>query len=167
MSSPQSLQEDQRHANASAAELSPADQSWLESYLQQAGAVAGTLHRAAPGGLRLTAARNIPPPVQALVAWVPEGKGMAGQAMKTRLPVSTCNLKEDPSATVRPGARTVDAQAAVALPLCSASGMVVAVVGLAYGDGRDLPAETIAHLTKFAEVAITHSETGNTEHNPD
>jgi hypothetical protein len=150
--------------------LSESDQRWLESYLREAGAVAGTLHRATsadedPGagsgdgpGLRLTAAFRIPPPVQAAVAWVPEGKGMAGEAMRTRQPVATCNLKDDPSATVRPGARAVDAQAAIAIPLAAADGPVRAVVGLAFADGRDLPPETVATLTRLAKAALHPAE---------
>jgi len=135
---------------APSATLSDADQRWLEQYLAAAGAVAGTVHRAAPGGLRLTAACRIPPPVQAVVAWVPEGKGMAGQAMLTRQPVSTCNLKDDPSAAVRPGARAVDAAAAVAIPLCKPDSPVEAVVGLAFADARDLPPEDIERWTREA-----------------
>jgi len=142
--------------------LSQVDQQWLEGYLRDAGAVAGTLHRATSvaeqPGLRLAAAFRIPPPVQAAVAWVPEGKGMAGEAMRTRQPVATCNLKDDPSATVRPGARAVDAQAAIAIPLAAADGAVLAVVGLAFADGREFPPETVATLTRLAEAALHLTE---------
>lgn len=126
------------------------DQQWLEDYIRDAGAVAGTVHRTHPGGLKLSAAHNIPPRVQDVVAFVPEGKGMAGQALVTRQPVFTCNLKDDPSATVRPGARAVDAQAAIALPIAAPSGDIAAVVGVAYADGRDFPPQEIAHLTTLA-----------------
>ena len=146
----------QRWAQESA--LSECDQRWLEQYLAHAGAVAGTVHRAAPGGLRLTAAHHIRPHLQAVVAWVPEGKGMAGQAMVTRQPVSTCNLKDDPSSTVRPGARAVDAAAAVAIPLSpSLEGSVQAVVGLAFSDRRDLPAQDIERWTGQALTLIENS----------
>jgi L-methionine (R)-S-oxide reductase len=113
------------------------DQEWLEQYIQQLGGVAGTVHRREPGGLRLTAFRNIPPKVCEIVAWVPDGKGMAGQALITKQPVTTCNLKDDSSSAVRPGARAVDAQAAVALPMLS-EGNVIAVVGVAWSDSREL-----------------------------
>jgi L-methionine (R)-S-oxide reductase len=134
------------------------DQVWLEQYLRDTGSIAGTLHRAEPGGLRLTAALNIPPPVKEIVAWVPEGKGMAGQAMVTREAVSTCNLKDDPSATVRPGARAVDAQAAIAIPLYDDDGPVFAVVGLAYSDGRDFPPAEIDRLTRMATAALVRTQ---------
>lgn len=131
------------------------DQQWLEDYIRTAGAVAGTVHRAHPGGLKLSAAHNIPPRVQEIVAWVPEGKGMAGQALLTRQPVSTCNLQDDPSATVRPGARAVDAQAAIALPIAGPTGDIAAVVGVAYADGRDFPPHEVARLTRHAASILT------------
>lgn len=123
------------------------DQPWLIDYIREAGAVAGTVHRREEGGLRLTASHNIPPKVCEIVAWVPDGKGMAGQALVTKAPVFTCNLKDDPSATVRPGARAVDAQAAIALPVFDSAENVIAVVGIAYADHRDFTPETIAELT--------------------
>src|SRR6478672_9658343 len=89
---------------------------WLESFLAQHGATSGTVHLARDGGLRLAAAVNIPPPVQQVVAWVPSGKGMAGLALERHEPILTCNLKEDNSGNIRPGAKAVNAQAAVALP---------------------------------------------------
>jgi hypothetical protein len=134
-----------------------ADQVWLEQYIVASGAVAGTLHRFAPGGLRLSAAKNIPPKVCEIVGWVPEGKGMAGLAMQRREAVSTCNLKDDASGDVRPGAKAVDAQAAVALPVFDPSGEVLAVVGIAWRDDRDLPPAEIARLTALTVSLPTAS----------
>jgi L-methionine (R)-S-oxide reductase len=128
------------------------DQEWLEHYIQKLNGVAGTVHRREPGGLRLTASRNIPPKVCEIVAWVPDGKGMAGQALVTAKPVTTCNLKDDPSAAVRPGARAVDAQAAVALPVLSAEGAVIGVVGVAWPDSRDF---SQADIDGFASLAAS------------
>jgi L-methionine (R)-S-oxide reductase len=130
------------------------DQEWLEQYIQQVSGVAGTVHRREPGGLRLTGSRNIPPRVCEIVAWVPDGKGMAGQALVTAQPVTTCNLKDDPSAAVRPGARAVDAQAAVALPVFSADGAVIAVVGVAWPDSRDFSRADIEDLQRTASLLL-------------
>jgi hypothetical protein len=130
------------------------DQGWLESYIAQAGAVAGTLHRFEPGGLRLAAAKNIPPKVCEVVAWVPEGKGMAGLAMQRRQAVTTCNLKDDASGDVRPGAKAVDAQAAIALPVLDQAGQVRAVVGVAYQDSRDFPPDEIGRLTRLGDSLV-------------
>ena len=57
-------------------------QTWLATFLNGEGGVAGTVHLHENDGLRLAAAVNIPPKVQEVVAWVPSGKGMAGLALE-------------------------------------------------------------------------------------
>lgn len=122
------------------------DQAWLAARLAAAGAVAGTVHRRRGALLHLTAAVNIPATVQRTVATIPEGKGMAGLAWRRGEPVSTCNLATDDTGDVRPGARDVAAQAAVAVPVF-AGAELRAVVGFAFADQRspDLP-----HLSNLA-----------------
>ena len=116
----------------------PAHQEFLESLLDRLGGVAGTVHEQRGDDLYLTAARNIPPPVVAIVARVAHGKGMAGIAQVTKQPVQTCNLKTDESGAIKPGAKAVDAQAAIALPVLRDDGEVRAVVGIAWSDERQL-----------------------------
>ena len=112
---------------------------WLQQFIQRHGAVAGTVHRrVAEDELELAAAVNIPPPVLEKTRRIPRGKGMAGLALEREQPVSTCNLKTDTTGDVRPGAKAVNAQAAVALPVTDANGRVHAVVGLAFMDEREL-----------------------------
>ncbi len=113
-------------------------QEWLAAYLRRHGAVAGTVHVREGEGLRLAAAANIPPPVADAVRWVPWGKGMAGLALERGRPVQTCNLKEDASGQVKPGARAVNAQAAVAMPLKNEAGAVTAVLGVAFAEEREI-----------------------------
>ena len=84
--------------------------AWLADFLKRNGGSSGTVHLYRDGGLRLAAASNIPEKVQQVVAWVPSGKGMAGLAFERRVPVQTCNLKEDASGAVKPGAKAVDAK---------------------------------------------------------
>jgi hypothetical protein len=112
-------------------------------------ATSGTIHLHENDGLRLVAAVNIPPPVQQIVAWVPNGKGMAGLALQRREPVQTCNLQEDKSGNVKPGAKAVNAQAAIAIPVQTATGDVRAVVGIAFQDEREF---TEADLDEFTHV---------------
>jgi hypothetical protein len=109
-----------------------ADDVFLAEFLRAHGGVAGSVHRMVGGALALAASVNLPPPVVEAVRQVPIGRGMAGQAAESKRPFQTCNLKADPSATVRPGARLVAAQAAVALPVLDAKGAVRAVVGIAF-----------------------------------
>ena len=124
--------------------------SWLEHYLDRLGAVAGTVHLQREGHLHLAAAVNIPPKVCEIVTFVPNGKGMAGLALQRGVPVQTCNLKEDESGNVKPGAKAVDAKAAAALPLEDGSGRVHAVVGIAFGDERTLTDEMLASFVAEA-----------------
>ncbi len=112
-------------------------EKWLQQFLAQHQGIAGTIHLVENGGLRLATAINIPPPVQQLVEWVPKGKGMAGLAFDRNEPIHTCNLKEDTSGNVKPGARAVNAQAAVAVPVTDQTGSVFAVVGIAFSNERE------------------------------
>src|SRR5438067_4469263 len=122
-------------------EQNPAHQKFLEALLDRLGGVAGTVHEQRGDDLYLTAARNIPPPVVAIVAHVAHGKGMAGVAQVKKQPVQTCNLQTDTSGTIKPGAKAVDAQAAVALPVLDPSGAVRAVVGVAWRREGEIGAE--------------------------
>jgi len=123
---------------------------WLQEFVRGNGGAAGTVHRVEGGELVLDAAFNIPEPVQRVTARIPRGKGMAGLALERNAPVSTCNLKTDATGDVRPGAKAVDAKAAVALPVRDAAGEVRAVVGIAYPDERDLNETHLAELTESA-----------------
>ena len=114
-------------------EKNQAQQEWLESFIAEHGAVAGTVHVQRGEDLYLCAAHNIPPQVVAIVAHVPHGKGMAGVAQVKKEPVQTCNLKTDETGNIKPGAKAVDAQAAIALPVLDRDGAVRAVVGIAWG----------------------------------
>jgi L-methionine (R)-S-oxide reductase len=123
---------------------------WLQDFVRGNGGAAGTVHRVRGDELVLEAAFNIPEPVRRVTALIPRGKGMAGLALERNAPVSTCNLKTDETGDVRPGARAVDAKAAVALPVRDAAGEVRAVVGIAYPDERDLGDEYLEALAESA-----------------
>jgi hypothetical protein len=118
--------------------------AWLQSFVHDRGGIAGTVHLRDGGELALAASLRIPPPVLAIVQRVPYGKGMAGLAFERNQPVSTCNLQTDRTGDVRPGARAVDAQAAVALPVRDARGEVRAVVGIAFAGERTLTEDQLA-----------------------
>ena len=131
-------------------ETNQVQQQWLESVVAQLGAVAGTVHVQRGEDLYLTAAHNIPPHVVAIVAHVPHGKGMAGVAQVKKQPVQTCNLQTDETGNIKPGAKAVDAQAAIALPVFDEASTIRAVVGIAWTrEGEIGPAEEEA-LMKLA-----------------
>ena len=126
---------------------------WLEQYVAQHGGVAGTVHAMAGQALELRAAVNIPPKVVEVTRSIPRGKGMAGLAWERDRAVSTCNLKTDQSGDVRPGARAVDANAAVAIPIHGSDGVTRGVVGVAFMGQRDMDQEELDRLSEEAESA--------------
>lgn len=128
----------------------PTDDVWLAEFLRVNGGVAGSVHRMNGTELALAASVNLPPPVVEAVRRVPIGRGMAGQAAESKRPFQTCNLKADPSATVRPGARLVSAQAAVALPVMDAGGGVRAVVGIAFAREGEIGEPELRRLADAA-----------------
>jgi hypothetical protein len=129
-------------------EKNQAQQDWLELFIAEHRGVAGTVHVQRGEDLYLTAAHNIPPQVVAIVARVPHGKGMAGLAQVKKAPVQTCNLQTDATGNVKPGAKAVGAQAAVALPVLDAAGAIRAVVGIAWSKEGELGAEEERALMK-------------------
>jgi L-methionine (R)-S-oxide reductase len=126
---------------------------WLRAWLEQNGAVAGTVHLRDGDALTLGASVNIPAKVVDLVRSVPKGKGMAGLAFERDAPVSTCNLQTDASGDVRPGAKAVAANAAVAIPIHDAHGQVRGVVGIAYLGERPMDGAELARLCAQAEAS--------------
>jgi L-methionine (R)-S-oxide reductase len=126
----------------------------LAAWIREGGGVAGTLHLVSNGELELAAAHNIPEKVIAVTRTIPKGKGMAGLAWARLKPVQTCNLQDDETGDVRPGAKAVDAKAAVAIPLTDRAGEVIAVAGLAYMDNRELSDEFIARLATEAQKLL-------------
>ena len=131
-------------------EKNQAHQDWLELFIAAQGAVAGTVHVQRGEDLFLTAAHNIPPPVIAIVSHVPRGKGMAGLAQVEKTPVQTCNLQNDASGNIKPGAKAVNAQAAVALPVFDEAGAIRAVVGIAWSKEGEIAPEEEQAMMKLA-----------------
>jgi hypothetical protein len=127
-------------------------QQWLESLIAQLGGMAGTVHVQRGEDLYLTAAHNIPPNVVAIVAHVPHGKGMAGIAQVKKEPVQTCNLQTDETGNIKPGAKAVNAQAAIALPVLDDAGGVRAVVGIAWNHEAEIGAAEQQSMMELASA---------------
>lgn len=131
-------------------EQNQSQQKWLESFIAQHDGIAGTVHVQRGEDLFLTAAHNIPPQVIAIVAHVPHGKGMAGVAQVKKEPVQTCNLQTDETGNIKPGAKAVNAQAAVALPVLNDLGEVRAVVGIAWSKEGEIGSAEEQAMVKLA-----------------
>jgi L-methionine (R)-S-oxide reductase len=128
-------------------------QKWLESLIRELEGVAGTVHVQRDSDLYLTAAHNIPPQVVAVVAHVPHGKGMAGAAQTRKIPVQTCNLQTDSGGDIKPGAKAVNALAAIAAPVLDRDGEVRAVVGIAWDkEGEIGLAEELSLMKRIANL---------------
>ncbi|HYO96754.1 MAG TPA: GAF domain-containing protein [Polyangiaceae bacterium] len=126
-------------------------EQWLRDFITQHGGIAGTVHVRAGEALVLRAALNIPPKVAEITRTIPKGKGMAGLAWERNATVATCNLKTDASGDVRPGARAVDAQAALAVPVRNPGGELRAVVGIAFMGERDFPESELQRFEALVE----------------
>ena len=127
-------------------------EQWLRRFIEDNGGAAGTVHVRGERDLELRASVNIPPKVVELTRTIPRGKGMAGLAWERDEPVTTCNLKTDESGDVRPGAKAVDANAAVAIPVHDSDGEIRGVVGIAYMGERDMTEDELASLRQQAEA---------------
>ncbi len=128
-----------------------AQADWLQQFISKHGGIAGTVHERHHDLLELRASVNIPPKVVEVTRTIPKGKGMAGLAWERDAPVQTCNLKTDTTGDVRPGARAVDAQAAVAIPVHDDAGQIRAVVGIAFMGERELGDDELRELREAAE----------------
>jgi len=118
------------------------DLSILQSLLADLRADSGTVHAiGADGALHLRCAIGIPEPVLAIVAVVPVGKGMAGLAAERRCAVNSCNIQQDTTGDVRPGARATGLAGSVAVPVLAADGRVLGVVGVATRAERTFTAD--------------------------
>jgi len=123
-------------------QFEPQDLAKLQSILAELKADSGTVHATGPdGALHLRAAIGIPEPVLAIVKLVPVGKGMAGLAAERKCAVNSCNIQQDTTGDVRPGARATGLAGSVAVPVLSADGRVLGVVGVATRAERTFTAE--------------------------
>ncbi|MEY2713745.1 MAG: hypothetical protein RIT24_88 [Planctomycetota bacterium] len=118
------------------------DTALLQSLLTDLRADSGTLHvTGADGALHLRCAIGIPEPVLAIVQIVPVGKGMAGLAAQRGCAVNSCNIQQDTSGDVRPGARATGLAGSVAVPILAPDGRVLGVVGVATRAERTFTAD--------------------------
>jgi L-methionine (R)-S-oxide reductase len=125
---------------------------WLQEFLAAHGGIAGSVHLLEGDQLALSASVNLPPPVVEKTRSIPRGKGMAGLCWERDQVVSTCNLQADRSGDVQPGAKAVNAQAAVAIPVRNAAGGLRAVVGIAFQGDRDFTEQELAAFERAAQA---------------
>ena len=136
-------------------------QEWLDAFLGRHQGVAGTVHVEVDGDLVLTAARNIPPRLEQIVAHVARGKGMAGAAQIERRTVQTCNLQAPGDAPINPAAREAGGAAAAAIPVLRDDG-VRAVVGITFPFEGELAPDMLGTLEReVAALPVAALELGD------
>jgi putative methionine-R-sulfoxide reductase with GAF domain len=125
-------------------------QSALEAIVERFAADTATIHLIEDGVLVLKAEVGVPPPVRAVVARVPIGKGMAGEAAELNRPVSSCNLKTD--GQVPAGARKTGVGGAIVVPIRDAAGRCRGTLGIGVKREHVYSDEEIARL--LGEAAL-------------
>lgn len=133
-------------------------QDALDAVVAAFGADTGTLHfLGADGHLHLAALHGrLPPPVLEQVRVIPLGKGMAGVCAQSNEPVSLCNLADDRSGTVRPGAKATGLAGSIVVPV-RAGGRVAGTLGIANRAERAFTDAEVQSLLDCAAVAACHA----------
>ncbi len=146
-----------RFPDALAAALATGDAAQvLDAAIAHFGCQAGTVHwLGASGELELAAHRNLPPPIVAVVARVPIGKGIAGLAAKQLAPVSLCNLQTDDTGRARPAAKTTGMEGSVAVPML-VNGELRGVLGIAKAEAHDWTEEETSFLMAIGTSLGAH-----------
>ena len=118
--------------------------------------VTGTIHRTDPstGLLMLVTQHGIPPHVLPMllpkIDNIPFGKGIAGCAAQRKEAVQLCNLQEDLGGVAKPDARKTNVQGALAVPIVSADGKVVGVLGIGKMQPYEFNDSEVADLNSVA-----------------
>lgn len=122
----------------------------LARIVHELGADSGTIHFLGDDGLLHLAAASpgMPSAVLAVIRAIPVGKGMAGLAVERREPVSACNIQNDTSGDVRPGARATSMAGAIVVPIFRDDD-VVGALGVANRSERTF---TESEITKLLEA---------------
>jgi L-methionine (R)-S-oxide reductase len=90
----------------------------LASVVREFGADSGTIHFLdCDGFLCLAETSGLPESMLEAISRIPVGKGMAGLAVERGHPVDACNIQNDSSGDVRPGARASGLSGAIVVPM--------------------------------------------------
>jgi signal transduction protein with GAF and PtsI domain len=128
----------------------------LVRVLENFACVTGTIHRTDPttGLLTLVTQHGIPPHVLPMllpkIDNIPFGKGIAGCAAQRKEAVQLCNLQEDLGGVAKPDAQKTNVQGALAVPIISANGKVVGVLGIGKMQPYEFNDSEVADLNAVA-----------------
>lgn len=132
----------------------PSFESVLQLVLGRLRADLGMIHRfnAEAGRLELVASSaGIPEPVLEASRRIPLGKGIAGEAVRSKKPVSLCNLQTDASGVARPGAKATGAQGSLCVPVFLGD-EVVGTLGVGVRGEREFTAAETEELLEIGRA---------------
>jgi len=100
-------------------DLADTAQKVLAATLVHFASETGTIHRFEEGPtlLQMVASAGLPPQLLEVVRTIPVGKGIAGQTVAQRQPVTICNLQTDTSGVARPAAKQTGVGSALCVPI--------------------------------------------------
>ncbi len=118
----------------------------------------GTLHRTLDDGgenLTLVAHHGVPENLLDKISHIPFGKGIAGAAAATKVPVELCNLQQDLGGVAKPDARQTGVVGAMAVPIFNtAEDQVIGTLGIGkyvpYTFTEDEKLTLAAHAVRIA-----------------
>ena len=125
----------------------------LSLILSEFAADSGTIHMIGDdGALHLKAAsRGIPEVVLNIVRLVPIGKGMAGLCAERGEAVTACNIQNDDSGDVRPGAKATGMEGAIVVPIFAGEN-VAGTLGIANRTERTFSTQEQENLIAAGRV---------------
>ena len=140
-------------ANTALEGLGPDLDQSLRAIVAHFGAHIGTIHVLESDGLLHMRAHTpgIPEPVLAVTQVIPIGKGIAGLAVERKAPVNLCNLQQDTSGDVRPGARATGAMGSLCVPMMVGVD-VVGALGIATMGERTFTDDEVTSLLGVGNV---------------
>ena len=130
-------------------------QEQLEEIIDQFQADTGSIHILEGGVLILKAQVGLPPHIAEIVSRVPPGKGMAGLAFERNEAVSSCNIQQDQSGDVKPGARDTGVNGAIVVPIRDERGEVRGTLGIGVHRDYEYTAEETERLLALAAKLIS------------
>jgi len=131
----------------------PERSSLLAAILTEFSCETGTLHRAVEGGtfLELVSQVGVPDALLERVARIPFGKGIAGEAAARKAPVTLCNLQQDLGGIAKPDARLTGVSGSLAVPILTADGAVLGVLGIGKQQPYEFSETETARLIEIAQ----------------
>jgi L-methionine (R)-S-oxide reductase len=130
------------------------DNERLRLILKHFACDSGSIHKLGEdGNLHLKASGpGMPDVVLDKIRVIPVGKGMAGMCVERNDVVYSCNIQQDSSENVQPGAKQSGLQGSIVLPIRAAAKEAVGALGVASKKERTFTEAETAELMECAKI---------------